>query len=122
MKNQKVKITEKLVSNIVQKRKEFKLSSYELSQKIEKNKTWLSNIENMKQKKVKYDDLKKISDFFQCSIEELADNTSIIYSDEEYNEQLLVENKKLLLEIDNLRKENTQLKEKLIKIGNLVNG
>ena len=42
----KIKITDDLIKLIVDTRKEHNLTSYQLSEKIGKNKSWLPNIEN----------------------------------------------------------------------------
>lgn len=53
----KIKITDELIKLIVDTRKEYNLTSYQLSEKIGKNKSWLPNIENKRTKKIFKEDL-----------------------------------------------------------------
>ena len=53
----KIKITDELIKLIVDTRKEYNLTSYQLSEKIGKNKSWLPNIENKRTKNIFKEDL-----------------------------------------------------------------
>lgn len=54
---EKIKITDELIHLIVNTRKEYNLTAYQLSEKIGKNKSWLPNIENRRTKNISRDDL-----------------------------------------------------------------
>lgn len=53
----KIKITDELIKLIIDTRKEYNLTSYQLSEKIGKNKSWLPNIENKRTKNISREDL-----------------------------------------------------------------
>lgn len=53
----KIKITDDLIKLIVDKRKEYNLTAYQLSERIGKNKSWLPNIENKRTKNIAREDL-----------------------------------------------------------------
>lgn len=53
----KIKITDDLIKLIIETRKEYNLTAYELSEKIGKNKSWLPNIENKRTKNIFKEDL-----------------------------------------------------------------
>ena len=53
----KVKITDDLIKLIIDTRKEYNLTAYQLSEKIGKNKSWLPNIENKRTKNIFKEDL-----------------------------------------------------------------
>lgn len=53
----KIKITDDLIKLIVDTRKEYNLTAYQLSEKIGKNKSWLPNIENKRTKNISREDL-----------------------------------------------------------------
>ena len=53
----KVKVTDDLINLIVDTRKEYNLTAYQLSEKIGKNKSWLPNIENKRTKNIFREDL-----------------------------------------------------------------
>lgn len=54
---EKVKITDELISLIIETRKAHDLTAYQLSEKIGKNKSWLPNIENKRTKNISREDL-----------------------------------------------------------------
>lgn len=54
---EKIKITDELIQLIINTRKEYNLTAYQLSEKIGKNKSWLPNIENRRTKNISRDDL-----------------------------------------------------------------
>lgn len=112
--NEYIILTDKIIENIIQKRKDENLSAYGLSEKIGKTKFWLPNIENRKQKKIKYDDLEKIAVGLQCKIENLIENQDMIMVNEEFNY------KTLLRENNKLRKENEELKKKISYIKEIL--
>lgn len=53
----KIKITDELIKLIIDTRKEYHLTAYQLSEKIGKNKSWLPNIENKRTKNIAREDL-----------------------------------------------------------------
>lgn len=53
----KIKITDDLIKLIIDTRKEYNLTAYQLSEKIGKNKSWLPNIENKRTKNISREDL-----------------------------------------------------------------
>lgn len=53
----KIKVTDDLINLIVDTRKEYNLTAYQLSEKIGKNKSWLPNIENKRTKNIFREDL-----------------------------------------------------------------
>lgn len=53
----KIKITDDLIKLIIDTRKEYNLTAYQLSEKIGKNKSWLPNIENKRTKNIVREDL-----------------------------------------------------------------
>ncbi|MBQ6995611.1 MAG: hypothetical protein IJN64_14160 [Lachnospiraceae bacterium] len=53
----KIKITDDLIKLIIDTRKEYNLTAYQLSEKIDKNKSWLPNIENKRTKNIAREDL-----------------------------------------------------------------
>ena len=53
----KIKITDELIKLIIDTRKEYNLTAYQLSEKIGKNKSWLPNIENKRTKNISREDL-----------------------------------------------------------------
>lgn len=53
----KIKITDDLIKLIIDTRKEYNLTAYQLSEKIGKNKSWLPNIENKRTKNISKEDL-----------------------------------------------------------------
>jgi transcriptional regulator with XRE-family HTH domain len=54
---EKIKITDELIKLIIDTRKKYNLTSYQLSEKIGKNKSWLPNIENKRTKNISKSDL-----------------------------------------------------------------
>lgn len=53
----KIKVTDDLIKLIIDTRKEYNLTAYQLSEKIGKNKSWLPNIENKRTKNIFREDL-----------------------------------------------------------------
>lgn len=53
----KIKITDELIQLIIDTRKKYNLTAYQLSEKIGKNKSWLPNIENRRTKNITREDL-----------------------------------------------------------------
>ena len=60
MATEKIAITDKLRNDIIERRKQEALSSYELSEKSGHSKFWLQNIESGKTKKISKSDLLSI--------------------------------------------------------------
>lgn len=60
----KIKLTEDYIALIVNERKKHKLTAYQLSEKIGKNKSWLPNIENHRTKNISRNDFLLIFDDF----------------------------------------------------------
>ena len=54
---EKIKITDELLQLIIDTRKKYNLTAYQLSEKIGKNKSWLPNIENRRTKNITRTDL-----------------------------------------------------------------
>lgn len=54
---EKIKITDELIQLIIDTRKKYNLTAYQLSEKIGKNKSWLPNIENRRTKNISKSDL-----------------------------------------------------------------
>lgn len=60
----KIKLTEEYIDLIVKKRKENRLTAYELSEKLGKNKSWIPNIENHRTKNIASEDFLLIFEDF----------------------------------------------------------
>lgn len=131
----KIKITSELIQTIVSKRNDLGLTAYQLSEKLNKNKSWIPNIENMRTKNINKEEsillfsylLNTSNDetekYLEVFIRENEDDKQDKYVDykylykellekyemsKEYNKQLEEDNRSLIRSLKILASENIQ--------------
>ena len=109
MATEKINITDTLRLNIIEKRKELGMSSYELSEKIGNghSKFWLQNIESGKTKKILKDDLIKI----YMILEKTDDPEDVIDTIEQLIKQSISENGRNWYELIDISEEFSEIYE-----------